>query len=137
MAQEKLFALLVSGGEESFSHLKTLLKNLDIEAWSARTCDEASQLLDQTHPELIFTGERVFNETWIDVLNLAEKASVPTNVIVVGRYKDIDLYLSTLDCGAFDFILPPFEADPIAHVVRAAAENVRRRREERAMRAAA
>ena len=70
-------------------------------------------------------------------MNLAEKASVPTNVIVVGRYKDIDLYLSTMDCGAFDFILPPFEADPIAHVVRAAAENVRRRREERAMRAAA
>lgn len=137
MGQKKLFALLVSDGDGSLKDLKNLLKSLGIEAWSAKTCEEVARLMDQTHPELIFTGQRVFDGTWNDIVDLTEKASVPTNVIVVGRYKDTELYLSTMDYGAFDFILPPFDSAPIAHVARVAAENVRRRREQQAMRAVA
>jgi response regulator of citrate/malate metabolism len=36
-------------------------------------------------------------------------ASSPVDVIVVGAKKDIGLYLSALEEGAFDFVLPPFE----------------------------
>ena len=137
MAQKKTFALLVSNGNDSLNQLKILLKSLGIETWSANSCHEVSQLLEQTHPELIFSSPRIENGSWADVLGLTEKAPVPTNVIVVGKHKDTDLYLSTMDRGAFDFILPPFEADPIGHVVRVAAEDVRRRRQELALGAVA
>lgn len=46
---------------------------------------------------------------------------------VVGKNKDTRLYLSTMKYGAFDFVLPPFEPEALTHVVRAAAENTRRR----------
>jgi DNA-binding NtrC family response regulator len=137
MAQKKLFALLASDGADSFEELKIQLKSQGIEAWSAETCEEIARLLDQTHPELIFTATKLRDGTWSDIVALAEEASVATNVIVVGRGKDIGLYLSTMDYGAFDFVLPPFEAESIAHVVRVAAENVHRRREEQAIRAVA
>lgn len=137
MKQKELLTLLVSDGGDPFDDLRTLLQTQEIETWSARSCDEVSRLLERTQPQLIFTGERLSDGSWIDVLGLAERANVPTNVIVVGRSVDIGLYLSTMDHGAFDFILPPFETEAVAHVVRVAAEDTRRRREEQAIKAVA
>jgi DNA-binding NtrC family response regulator len=137
MQQRGVFALLAANHEASLEDLKVLLKSQAIETWSARSCEEVERLLDQTHPDLIFTDERLSDGTWIDILNVTEKSSVPTNVIVVGKSKDIGLYLSTMDYGAFDFIVPPFEPVLMAHVVRVAAEDVRHRRKEQAVRTAA
>ena len=117
--------------------MKSLLKNHGIEVWNAVGCEEVARLLDQTHPELIFTTAGFPDGVWSEVVRLAEESSIPTNVIVVGKSKDMHLYLSAMEFGAFDFILPPFEAAPVAHVARVAAENVRRRRGEQARRAAA
>jgi DNA-binding NtrC family response regulator len=137
MAQKKAFALLAFDGDELLEDLKAQLKDLMIETGRARTCEEVARLLEQTHPELIFTGTKLSDGTWKDVLSLTEKAYVPINVIVVGMCKDTSLYLSTIDYGAFDFILPPFERDALGHVVRVASENVRCRREQQAIRAVA
>ena len=137
MAQKKLFAILVSDGNDSFRELKLLLQGQGIEIGSARTCAELSRLLDQTHPELVFTATRLSDGTWTDILGMAEKSAVPTDVIVVGKCKDTGLYLNTMDRGASDFILPPFETDAMVHVVRVAGENVRRQRETQAMKAVA
>lgn len=130
MNQKKVFALLVSGKDDSFENLKVLLKNQGIETWSAQSRDEVRRLLDQTLPEIIFTSTLFPDGNWSDIVRLIEKTNAATNVIVVGEYKNTQLYLSTMDFGAFDFILPPFEAEPLAHVTRVAAENARRRREE-------
>lgn len=133
MAHEKFFTLLVSNADESFEDLKVLLERAGLDVRSSGRCDEAAQVLDQTKPALIFTSTRLPDGTWSDVVRLAKKAPAFANVIVVGKYMDTQLYLSTMDGGAFDFVLPPFEADPIGHVVRVAAENARRRREEQAI----
>lgn len=137
MTQKKLFALLVSGKDDFLRDLKSLLREMSVEIWSVHTCDEAARLLDQTHPELIFTAEELSDGTWNEIVALTERTTVATNVIVVGTHGDTDLYLSTMDYGAFDFILPPFETAPIAHVIRVAGENARRRREEQARKAVA
>lgn len=128
MAQKKLFALLVSGGEDCFEDLRALLKNQGIEVWRARTCDEVTRLLDQTHPELIFTTDNLADGMLSDIVGLTEKASVPTNLIVVGKSKDTQLHLSTMGYQAFDLILPPFETDALTQVVQVAAEDARHRR---------
>ena len=130
---KKLFVLAVSpDGDNCIQELKGVLKKQQIDIYSAESCEEVARLLDQTHPELIFTAKLLRDGTWRNVIHLSESLSVPTNVIVVGDYQDISLYLSAMDYGAFDFILPPFEEDAIAHVVRAASESLRRRRESQA-----
>lgn len=134
MAQGKVFALLVSDGDESFEELKEMLKQVGLDVWISPTCEEVERLLDQTHPKLIFTATKFSDGNRSDIISVAEKATVLTNVIVVGRYEDTGLYFSTMENGSFDFIVPPFEADAIAHVVRAASEDVRRRREDHAKR---
>lgn len=137
MTQRKLFALLVSGNDDFLRDLKSLLKEMSVEIWSVHTYEEAARLLDQTHPELIFTATEFSDGTWKEIVALTERTTVVTNVIVVGRHTDTDFYLSTMDYGAFDFLLPPFETAPIAHVVRVAGENARRRSEEQARKAVA
>lgn len=137
MPQKKLFALVASSENRCFHDLKATLKKQSVEVYSSDSCQEVARLLDQTHPELVFTAKLLSDGTWRNVIYLSEKASVPTSVIVVGENKDTRFYLSAMDYGAFDFILPPFEEDAIAHVVRVASESVRRRREFQAVKAVA
>lgn len=137
MPQKKLFALVASSKNRCFHDLKATLKKQSVEVYSSDRCQEVARLLDQTHPELVFTAKLLSDGTWRNVIYLSEKASVPTSVIVVGENKDTRFYLSAMDYGAFDFILPPFEEDAIAHVVRVASESVRRRREFQAVKAVA
>ncbi|HEX5411255.1 MAG TPA: hypothetical protein VFZ27_05280 [Terriglobia bacterium] len=128
MARSKLFALLVDREKYSFMDLISLLSELSVEALRAQNCAEVAHLLDHTHPELIFTGTEVSDGSWRDIVELVELTSVPTNVVVVGKYQDTDLYRTTMENGAFDFILPPFEREPLAQLVSAAADDVRSQR---------
>lgn len=132
-----MFAFLISSSDRPFEGLKRLLKEVGLDVWACQNCQESARLLDQTYPELIFTAATASDGNWSDIIRLAEEASVPTNLIVVGRHQNAELYLSTIDYGAFDFILPPFESDPMAHFVRVTVEDVRRRREAQAMRTGA
>lgn len=133
MATKNTFALLVSGRNDPLDDLKAALKNQGIEIWSARSCEEVEHLLDQTHPELVFTDTSLSDGTWANIVSLAEQASVPTAVVVVAAHPDTQLYISTMEHGAFDFIVPPFEADAMNHVLRTAVESVRRQRDRQAM----
>lgn len=137
MARKKLFALVACDGDESLMDLKAILKGQGLEIWSARSCAEVARLLDQTQPELIFTATTLPDGTWADIVSLSETCVVPTNVIVVGKCKDTRLYLNTMDSGASDFLLPPFETEAVDHVVRVAGEQIRRQREAQAVRAVA
>lgn len=136
MVRKKLFALLIPGKSTSFTNLKALLNAQFVEVWSAGNCQEAARLFHQTHPELIFTDTELSDGSWKDIIGLAEDTSVPTNVIVVGHCNDLRLQITTIDYGAFDFILPPFDSESLAHVVTVAGNNTRLRREEQSIRTA-
>src|SRR3990172_9062604 len=135
MGSKRTFALLVHDRANPLGSLQVLLKDHSVETWGAKTWEEVARLLDQTQPELLFTDTTLPDGTWVDVVNMAEKAAVPTNVIVVGSCTDPNLYISAMESGAFDFILPPFEAEAVRHVLNVAIENVRRRREHLAVQA--
>ena len=138
MLPKKLLALAVSPeGDNCFQELKAVLKKQQIEIYSAESCEEVGRLLDQTHPELVFSSTNFCDGSWRDIIGLSENASIPVNVIAVGNCQDTRLYLSTMDYGAFDFILPQFEVEPLAHVVTVAADNIRSRRGEQSLSAAA
>lgn len=129
MFPKKLFVLAVARERDNwFQDLKTVLKKQQVEIYCAKSCEQVARLLDQTHPEVVFTARLLKDGTWRDIIRLTENVSVPTNVVVVAENKDIHFYISAMDYGAFDFIQPPFEEDAIAQVVHAASESVRRKR---------
>ena len=126
---KRLFALLVHDRLEPFESLKTILRDLYVETYSVQTCREAEDLIIQCRPDLIFTEYLLPDGSWVHILSSAEKSSVPPNVIVVGTLADISAYSSARERGAFDFVVPPFEREPLNSLVRSAELDSRRRRE--------
>lgn len=96
--------------------------------WS---CKDISALLCASNPpDVILTDVSLPDGTWEDVVRIGQHSAVPVNVIVVSHHADIRLYVEALEKGAFDFIIPPFEASQISHVLRSAYWNVSKLREE-------
>ena len=126
---DRFFAILVCDQFNPLESLKLALKNLEVETFCVPTLEAARRLIPQTDPHVVFTATSVADGSWVDVVNLANEARTPFNVIVVSANKDTKLYLSTLERGAFDFVLPPFEHQALDFVVQSAGQDARRRRQ--------
>ena len=126
---DRLFVLLVHDDPEPFATLRQALRQMGIETFSVATCQDAKQLISQCKPHIVFTGDAVADGSWLRVLRMAEDSEVPLNVIVVGALPDMKKYISVMEGGAFDFVAPPFEHEPLEFVVRSAALDAHHRRE--------
>jgi DNA-binding NtrC family response regulator len=124
---EKVTALLVSDGREPFEKLEPALDNQGVKTCRAESSADVLPLLEKPDsPQMIFTDTTLSDGTWAEVLDSAAQHWVP--VIVVSRLVDIDLYVQSLERGAFDFIVPPFLSADLAHIVRSATWNRNNRR---------
>jgi DNA-binding NtrC family response regulator len=126
---EEITALLVHDQAEHMAALASMLRYQEIGVRHVRTCRGVRRELARANPpQLIFTDADLHDGKWPDVVEMAESAVQPVNVIVVARVMDEKLYIEALEGGAFDFIVPPFASSDLAHVVRCAADNVLDRR---------
>jgi DNA-binding NtrC family response regulator len=126
---QHICALLIHDRKELFEPLRRTLADLAVETYSVATCQQAKHLISHWKPQIIFTEKSVADGSWMNVVNMAETADPPLTVIVVGTIPDTQLYLSTMERGAFDFVAPPFEHEPLKFVLRSAALNATRHRE--------
>jgi DNA-binding NtrC family response regulator len=124
-----LLALLAHDRPELFQSLERSLQGLAIETCSVATCKQAEKLIGQYKPHIIFAESSLADGPWTLISDMAEAADVPLSVIVVANHPDTRLYLSVMERGAFDFIAPPFEREPLNFVVRSAVLNTQRRRQ--------
>jgi DNA-binding response OmpR family regulator len=51
------------------------------------------------------------------VLRGAARLPAPADVILVSRLVDDGLYISALESGALDFVVPPFNPSDVAYVI--------------------
>ena len=124
---DRITALLVSDGREPFEKLELALDYQGVRTFRAESSAEVLPLLEQPDsPQMIFTDITLSDGTWADVLGPAARHCVP--VIVVSRLVDFDLYVQSLERGAFDFVVPPFLSADLAHIVRCAAWDRNNRR---------
>ncbi len=135
--RDHLFALLIHNRPEPFESLRGVLKDLSIETYSVETCKEAKDLISQCKPHVVFTERALVDGSWVSILTMAEEADVPVSVIVVGALPSDQLHVSVTERGAFDFVAPPFECEPLNSVVRSAALAAHCRREASASRVSA
>ncbi len=121
MACEDRCVVIVSDDDGTALMLWKILKEVGIQVRIVRTCAEARHLLDeQNSPVVLFSDTSLPDGTWADVLTLATEGKRQIPVIVVSRVVDINLYISALEKGASDFIVPPFYGQDISHVLKCA-----------------
>jgi DNA-binding NtrC family response regulator len=129
--KETIRALLLHDKEYPLRDLRPALESLSVKTTRAKTCQDAlTRLKHPNPPHLVFTDVEVSGTPWKEVIGLTSKASAAVDVIVVSRDVDTGLYISTIESGAFDFIVPPFEKNGLVHVVKTAASDVLERRTE-------
>jgi DNA-binding NtrC family response regulator len=125
----KVTALLVHHRNDRFFTLQLVLEALSIKVIRARSAKEAEkQLCEMPCPHLVLSDTVLSDGNWMDILDVAAKAMEPVNVIIVAPRADTELYLDTLDHGAFDFMTDSFTVPQIAHILKCAIDNVGRRR---------
>jgi DNA-binding NtrC family response regulator len=118
-------ALIVYEDADILRQLEKALSGQVAKIWYACTCREVAELMAGAGlPELIFTETRLCDGTWRDLLKLAQTAFPAPNVILVARLEDIRLYLDAMEEGVADYVVPPFEASGVAHVIQCALHNV-------------
>ena len=126
---EKITALVVHQNSETLATLKGALERQGMHILHADSRAKAKRMLGGVNPApLVFTDTQLPDGTWADILAVAEKATLPVNVIVVARVVDTRFYVEAIETGAFDFLAPPFNAIDLAYVVRSAMNNVATRR---------
>ncbi len=114
--------LLVSAGGGTHAALRNVLKDTGVDVHFAGSCAEAQKILnDLKIPAVLFADTDLPDGTWMDVLALAKRAHQRVPVVVVSRVVDVNLYITTLESGASDFIVPPFYRQDISHVLQCAA----------------
>lgn len=122
--EKGISALLLHDQEYPLSGLTSVLETQPIKISRLRTCKQAAELLERAGtPQIIFTDTHLPDGDWADVLNLAARAPVPVCVIVVARVVDIRFYVEVIERGAFDFIVPPFTAADVSHIIKCAADS--------------
>ena len=125
---ERIFSILIHDQPRPFDSLREVLRDLSVETYSVESLEEARHLVPRTEPHILFTATSFADGSWVDVVSLTEQTEIPLNVIVVSAIKDVKLYITALERGAYDFVMPPFEHGGMDIVVRSAGENVRHRR---------
>lgn len=114
--------LMVCGGEGSNLSLRKVLNDAGIHVRIARSCAEARLALgDLNVAQVLFSDTTLPDGTWTDVVSLAAEQKRRVPVVVVSRVVDINLYITALEKGAYDFIVPPFYHQDVLHVLKCAA----------------
>lgn len=114
-------ALVVSGAGGVDLSLRKVLFEAGMHVRVVTGCGEARLALrDLGPPAVVFCDVSLPDGAWNDVLLLSTSQGWNAPVVVVSRVVDINLYINVLEMGAADFVVPPFYAQDISHVLNCA-----------------
>jgi DNA-binding NtrC family response regulator len=113
--------LLVCQNEYLFDGLSRVLEPLGLDVTRASSCVELRSRLRKTPDFLaVFVETALPDGTWRDAQTIVSHAAGRLPVIAVSPFVDLTEYLDTMESGVADYVVPPFLATDIAHVLMAA-----------------
>src|SRR6056297_2465140 len=83
----------------------------------ARSCAEASEILDQVHFDLVILDNVMPDKTGLDWLEEQRRVGLFAETILMTAYADLDTAIQALRAGVTDFVLKPFRANQILNAV--------------------
>lgn len=123
----RVSALVVSSNAQMEQQLRAVLLDQGVTAHYARTCEEArAALFRESGPDVVFAGTSFPDGTWRDLLRGAQQAGTPARVVILTTgLADVSLCLEATEQSAADlYVVPPFAASDIAHIIRCAVQDV-------------
>ncbi|MGB3314254.1 MAG: sigma-54 dependent transcriptional regulator [Albidovulum sp.] len=84
---------------------------------AAGSAEEASQLLDTQHFDLVLLDNVMPGQSGLDWLNEQRRVGLFAEAILMTAYADLDTAIHALRVGAADFVLKPFRSNQIINAV--------------------
>lgn len=95
----------------------------------ARSCQAASDILDQAHFDLVILDNIMPEKTGLDWLAEQRRIGLFADTILITAYADLDTAIQALRTGVADFVLKPFRANQILNAAARALDRKHLRRE--------
>ncbi len=84
---------------------------------AAASAEEASQLLDSAHFDLVLLDNVMPGQSGLDWLTEQRRVGLFAEAILMTAYADLDTAIQALRVGAADFVLKPFRSNQILNAV--------------------
>jgi DNA-binding NtrC family response regulator len=118
-AQRTITALLVGKQDGCLPRLEQCLKDLGLKTrWIGRS-NQLRGSLSKARARIVVFAATDASGSWTKVIE-AGRQSGNRPVILASRVIDMPKYLDAMERGAFDFVVPPFAARDLKHVVESA-----------------
>ena len=129
--------LVVDDEENLRLVLRTLLRKHGYEVEVAENAEQALAVLTSFDPHFVLADVRMPGMGGIELCGEIRARSSTASVIVMSAYGSVDLALSAIKAGAYDYIAKPFKQDEVLLALRKAEERDALLRENRLLRQAA
>ncbi len=127
--------VLIIDDEEGMRRiLRSLLESDGHACTLAATVQQATATLQREVFDVVLTDFKLPDGTGTDVVTVAADADPTLPVVFLSAYATVDLAVSVMRDGAFDFLTKPFDPENVRSVIRRAAERVTLRRENELLR---
>lgn len=106
----RVSVVLVSSAQERHAVLRQVAKALGWELTQCTTCRAGLERLKQNHPPVVVCDEQLSDGDWKTVMEAVHKLEVRPNVVVVSASPGDSLWAETLNWGAYDLLISPYNA---------------------------
>lgn len=73
--------------------------------------EEAKRIIIRENPEIIFTDVKMPRMSGLEIIEWLDTLSYPGKVILITGFDDYSFMRKAIQCGSFDYLLKPIEAD--------------------------
>lgn len=126
------YKLLIIDDEENMLHMLSAL--LSKEGYAISTANGAEEALDIINIDcfdFILCDIKMPGMTGFEFLKEISDLSIPSTIIMMSAYADVDIAIEAMKAGAYDFISKPFKKDEVLITLRKAAEREKLKKENR------
>ena len=127
MANAKQVILIVDDEEGLREGLSKLLEGEGYAVIAAETGEEALQILQQSHIDLVLTDMRMPGMDGIELLKKIRERHGELGVIILTGYGQIESYIEAMNFGAIEYVSKPFKVNELKFIVNKILNNSERK----------
>lgn len=117
MTKVKQVILIVDDEEGLREGLSKLLESEGYAALSAESGEQALQILQQSHIDLVLTDMRMPGMDGIELLKKIRERHPNVGVIILTGYGQIESYIEAMNFGAIEYVSKPFKVNELKFIV--------------------
>ena len=119
-----MYTILIVEDKESMARmLEETLEGEGYKTIIARDAKEGIRMIRKENPDMLLTDLKLPDKNGIDVLKASKDEAPLRPVIVMTAYGSVEVAVSAMKEGAFDFITKPFDTDHLRMLINRALEN--------------